>query len=304
METREYTQLRKKCKQTKNALQIRGLVSMKIVIGLAAKARSGKDTAAKLLLEHANVAAFALADPLKQGCQVLFNLSDAQAWDDNLKEIKVEAWGFSPREFFQRVGTEWMRGHSPVHWLMRADREINAPQVVRALEPSQLNHPDLPFILAAKAFFNLRDHQCWDENLKNQKDAFWDMSPCEMIALVKAKALADFPDFADRRNAMPPQLINEMAFFIKPNLDTENKNIIIIKDIRFENEAAYIRDMGGKIWHIVRDNAESVNQHSSELGIEIQPSDIVISNNGTIEEYKTALTVAWETLSHLHAKKS
>ncbi|MNP69198.1 hypothetical protein D3C76_1652640 [compost metagenome] len=62
-----------------------------------------------MLLQHPEMTAYALAAPLKRGCQALFNLTDAQAWDDNAKELKVDAWSLSPREFFQRVGTEWMR---------------------------------------------------------------------------------------------------------------------------------------------------------------------------------------------------
>ncbi|GAB6405589.1 hypothetical protein PMHK_30170 [Pseudomonas sp. MHK4] len=270
---------------------------MKKVVGLAAKARSGKDTAAAMLLQHPEVTAYALADPLKRGCQALFNLTDAQAWDDSVKELKVDAWGLSPREFFQRVGTEWMRAHNPLHWLMRADREIYAPEAIYPLTAAQLSHPELPFILGAKAFFNLSDEQCWDAGATNETDQFWNMTPAEVIGLVKSKALQDFPDFCERRDSTSPQKINDTAYINKPTLDTDGKNIIIIKDIRFENEAAYIRSLDGAIWHIVRDNAEPVNTHSSEFGIEVQPTDIVIKNNGTLKEYQEALDRAWKSLS-------
>lgn len=270
---------------------------MKKVVGLAAKARSGKDTGAAILLQHPEVIAYALADPLKRGCQALFNLSDSQTWDDNLKEIKVGAWGLSPREFFQQVGTEWMRKHNPVHWLMRADREIYAQEPIPILLPEQLSHPELPFILGAKAFFNMSDEQCWELDAAPIIDPFWQMTPGQMIGLVKAKALKDFPDFFARRSLMPEQDMNNSTFVTKPTLNTQNKNIIIIKDIRFENEADYIRKIGGAIWHIVRDNAEPVNQHSSELGIAALVSDTIIRNNGTLEEYRNKLDSAWAALS-------
>ncbi|WP_430491712.1 deoxynucleotide monophosphate kinase [Pseudomonas fulva] len=270
---------------------------MKRVVGLAAKARSGKDTGAAMLLQHPEVTAYALADPLKRGCQALFNLSDSQTWDDNLKEIKVGAWGVSPREFFQRVGTEWMRGHNPIHWLMRADREIYSPVTISPLQPDQLAHPDLPFILAAQAFFNLNSNQCWDAMEAQKNDPFWKLSPQDMVGLIKAKALQDFPDFEACRSVMPKQNLNESAFFHRAALDTTNKQVIIIKDIRFENEAEYIRSIDGSIWHIVRDNAEPVKQHSSEHGIQIHPSDIVIHNNGTLDDYKAQLDAAWKSLA-------
>lgn len=87
-----------------------------------------------------------------------------------------------------------------------------------------------------------------------------------------------------------------MAYIKKPILDTEGKSIVIIKDIRFENEAAYIRNLNGAILHIVRDNAEIVKSHSSEFGIEVRTGDIVIKNNGTLIEYQEALDEAWKTL--------
>lgn len=275
---------------------------MKTVVGLAAKARSGKDTAAAILLQHPEVTTYALADPLKRGCQALFNLTDAQAWNDNVKELKVDAWGLSPREFFQRVGTEWMRAHNPLHWLMRADREIYAPEAISPLPSAQLSNPELPFILAAKAFFNLSEEQCWNVSVAGVADPFWGMSPAEMVSLVKSKALDDFPDFFERRVLTTPQNISDTAYFSKLGLDTKNKSIIIIKDIRFENEAEYIRNLSGVIWHIVRSNAESVNIHSSELGINVQPGDLVIKNNGTLEEYKSALEYAWISLPHIKSE--
>ncbi|TWC11835.1 MULTISPECIES: deoxynucleotide monophosphate kinase [unclassified Pseudomonas] len=269
---------------------------MKKVVGLAAKARSGKDTAAAMLLQHPEVTAYALADPLKRGCQALFNLTDAQTWDDNVKELKVDAWGLSPREFFQRVGTEWMRSQNPLHWLMRADREIYAPEAISPLSPAQLSHPELPFILGAKAFFNLSDEQCWSAGAGKEPDSFWNMTPSEMIDLIKARALKDFPDFFERRASTPTQNFNETAYINKPTLDTEGKSTVIIKDIRFENEAAYIRDLNGAILHIMRDNAKAVNSHPSEFGIEVRAGDIVIKNNGTLIEYQEALETAWKTL--------
>lgn len=98
---------------------------MPTIIGLAAVARSGKDTVASMLMEHPEVATYALADPLKAGCQAIFGLSDAEAWSDEAKEKTIDLWGLSPRQLFQRAGTEWLRDHNADHWLLRADRQLN-----------------------------------------------------------------------------------------------------------------------------------------------------------------------------------
>lgn len=59
----------------------------------------------------------------------------------------------------------------------------------------------------------------------------------------------------------------------------------VITDVRFENEAKYIREKGGVVWHIFRDSAPRVAAHTSEAGVMFHPSkDVLISNNGTLNE--------------------
>lgn len=59
---------------------------------------------------------------------------------------------------------------------------------------------------------------------------------------------------------------------------------VVFTDVRFENEADMVRSLGGTVWHIVRDNARKVNQHASEAGVTNVPGDVVIYNNGTLEQ--------------------
>jgi hypothetical protein len=58
---------------------------------------------------------------------------------------------------------------------------------------------------------------------------------------------------------------------------------IVISDVRFDNEARVIREMGGVIVNISRNDAHSVNAHSSEQGIDNNLINMHIANNGTIE---------------------
>ncbi len=59
---------------------------------------------------------------------------------------------------------------------------------------------------------------------------------------------------------------------------------MLISDVRFENEAKWIRAAGGRIIHIRRGIAPLVEAHVSEAGIAVEPNDIVIHNNGTLAE--------------------
>ncbi|MFY1664316.1 deoxynucleotide monophosphate kinase [Pseudomonas sp. Pseu.R1] len=270
---------------------------MPIMIGLAAKARSGKDTVAAMLLEHPEVAAYALADPLKEGCQALFGLTDRETWSDEAKELTITDWAMSPRQMFQRAGTEWLRDHTANHWLMRAERQLNQPPsstIDSSKLYKELSHSDAAIWLAVKAFWGLSDKQTWDESERYQKDSFWRHSPIEMFSIIRAYIDRDLPTYDQTRSMLVTSRPITTPPSKHPNL--LGKTVLIIKDIRFENEAEYLRSHNGTIWHIARTSAEKVHSHSSEAGISFNPLDIHIDNNGTIESLRLKVDEGWSRL--------
>lgn len=64
-----------------------------------------------------------------------------------------------------------------------------------------------------------------------------------------------------------------------PEIDVTKK--YVVSDVRFENEAAHIRDHGGIIWHITR-GSEVDPTHSSEA-CDFEP-DLVLENNGSLND--------------------
>jgi len=58
---------------------------------------------------------------------------------------------------------------------------------------------------------------------------------------------------------------------------------IVLTDVRFPNEAEWIRSLGGCIWRVVRP-APSVAEHVSEQHINQLPCDLSIDNGGTLED--------------------
>jgi len=250
-----------------------------------------------MLLTYPGVAAFALADPLKVGCQALFGLTDEETWCDDQKEKSIELWGRSPREFFQTVGTEWMRNHNPDHWLVRADREINPPastviatttELKATTEAKAEKNPDAPFIFATKAFFDFTDDQLWNPASAAIQDATWGLSPAEAVDLIKRLAYAMYPDYDTRRAQREVEPL-------KPRGQVPaSATTVIFKDIRFENEAAFLRSHHGNIWHITRPNLQKVNAHSSEHGIAQAPGDVTIVNDGSLEYLKACIERMWD----------
>lgn len=60
---------------------------------------------------------------------------------------------------------------------------------------------------------------------------------------------------------------------------------VVITDVRFENEATMIRELGGVIWHIKRAATGTPHQHLSEAGVGFgAESDVMIDNNKSIDD--------------------
>lgn len=66
----------------------------------------------------------------------------------------------------------------------------------------------------------------------------------------------------------------------------EQGKSVVLTDVRFENEADLVRELGGTMWHIHRPDRRQVARHSSEAGIEFcwDMGDIRIDNIGSLED--------------------
>lgn len=78
------------------------------LIGICGEMRHGKTTICDMLKAHYEFTEYAFAHPLKEGCKVLFSLSDEQVYGD-MKEVVDIRWGATPRYILQQVGTDMFR---------------------------------------------------------------------------------------------------------------------------------------------------------------------------------------------------
>jgi hypothetical protein len=62
----------------------------------------------------------------------------------------------------------------------------------------------------------------------------------------------------------------------------------VISDVRFPNEADYIKDLAGSVWRINRWGVAPINKHESEIAMDMYPFDIILDNDGTIKKLQTA----------------
>lgn len=138
---------------------------------------------------------------------------------------------------------------------------------------------------AASIMFDVPVHYFYDRDLKEEIIPEWGMSPRHMAQRLGTEAVRNTfgPDFWIKRwlqgyRAMPISLD------------------VVVTDVRFNNEAQAIRDLGGVIVQIKRPGESELDTsamaHASETGIGYFSShDKIIVNDGTIADLHAKVSV-------------
>jgi len=66
--------------------------------------------------------------------------------------------------------------------------------------------------------------------------------------------------------------------------DVAPQDKVVVSDVRFVNEADWIKDFTGQIWRVKRMGTTAVNEHVSESEMDGYPVDQIFVNNGTLED--------------------
>lgn len=171
------------------------MIQVPPIIGIAGKARSGKNTLADFLQVETGGYLYHFADPMRAMLRAGFGIDmNTEYWQAKKEEV-IPAIGKSPRQLLQTLGTEWGRGmvHEEI-WLVLAEIQ-----------------------------------------------------------------------FRQRGSGM------------------------IIPDVRFENEAQWVRNRGGVIIHITRRETTDINPHASESGVAPVLGEVTISNDGTLQDLQVSV---------------
>lgn len=75
---------------------------------------------------------------------------------------------------------------------------------------------------------------------------------------------------------------------------------MVISDVRFENEATWVRDNGGTVIHVRgparRSIAAGREGHASEAGVEAKPGDLILYNTATPQFLKEQIDTLMEVM--------
>lgn len=133
----------------------------------------------------------------------------------------------------------------------------------------------------AKTIFGFEDEDFVNER-KEEINPVWNLSP--RFALQKIGTEGS-------RNVFQDDIwIRCIERKIAKLVEKEDQRKFIIRDLRYENEADFVRSQEGHfglVLHVLRPSQERIrlSEHPTERGIEIQSAhDIVLENTGTIED--------------------
>lgn len=142
------------------------------------------------------------------------------------------------------------------------------------------------------AIFNL-DPTDFEGDRKEQPLAWLERSPRQLMQSMGTEWA---------RNTVHPDVWVKLA---EQNLDYMTNALgavigFVVSDVRFENEAHLIRRRGGTVIHIGRNDAKSVNAHISEAGVTVRQDDLILRNNGTVDEFLRSLDEVFLTIRGRH----
>lgn len=144
---------------------------------------------------------------------------------------------------------------------------------------------------ASAAMFGIDLDKFYDDELKEHPDPVWNVSPRKIAQFFGTEMVRDTLD-----RLIPGMGANfwvqRMAHTLNGQCETvpyEADDVVVITDVRFQNEYDWIIENGGIIIHLTRPGAEGtvgIPSHQSEAGISFTDLDNTygIVNNGTLEE--------------------
>lgn len=95
------------------------------------------------------------------------------------------------------------------------------------------------------------------------------------------------------RKLVTPDIWLRVAFWRWEKAAAAGHPVIVVPDVRFQNEARLIHDQGGEVWLVHRPDVAPVADHQSEAGLPLRSIDRLVSNAGTVDELRRRVQATW-----------
>lgn len=147
-----------------------------------------------------------------------------------------------------------------------------------------------PLRSAASSMFGVDHRHFHDRKLKGAEHLYWGMSPRRMLQLLGNDAVKSVfgPDIWVKRWRLSYSAVR----------DTDH---VVVPDVRFDLEAEHIREVGGVIIHVTRNNGAhaldgEAAAHVSEKGVTFRDGDYLLYNDGDMVDLYDEVDVMISTL--------
>jgi len=136
-----------------------------------------------------------------------------------------------------------------------------------------------PMKEAAKTIFGWSDRHMGGEK-KEKVDSFWDVTPREVLQKMGTDMFRDTFGTDIWLKSM------------ERKINTYLPRNVVVPDLRFPNEVAWVRRHGGQVIRIdASERLSNDDEHASETALdEYNGYDYIIPNNGTIREFYDSIT--------------
>lgn len=112
-------------------------------------------------------------------------------------------------------------------------------------------------------------------------------SPCDLLVGCTPRRAMQTLGTEWGRNAIHPDLWTSLWQRRARRALAANR-IVVVEDCRFPNEEAVARSMGGVVWRVDRAGM-TPDRHISEAGVYLIKPDLIIKNDGTLDDLKERL---------------
>ncbi len=141
---------------------------------------------------------------------------------------------------------------------------------------------------AVKIIYSFTHDQLYTKK-KEKVDPYWGVSPRQVLQLIGTEVARTLD--ADIWLKSFHKRMMEMEY------GREHQTLTIIPDVRFPNEADWVRKHG-ILWHVTGRAGHLDSDHATEVGLPISNCDLIVDNSGSLwhVEYdvRAALLLSWE----------
>ena len=137
--------------------------------------------------------------------------------------------------------------------------------------------PSVQVKRATAAMFDIPEEYLYDDTMKDRHNEFWDMSYRKMAQLVGNES--------SRKIFGDDFWMRHVEKYLQDELPADKQGIILA-DIRYQNEAKWVKMRKGILIFVTRKNKPTASNesHEAERGLDPKLADIIIENDGTLDE--------------------